>query len=156
MVVAGAALVVSVVAVLPASAQIVGTTTTTSTTSQSTVTILPSTTTSLPDGTSTSLFETTTTEASSTTTATPAVTIPRTTTTARLEEPVGPAQMPTTTSTIAPEGGDEGLSTGTVVLLIITGLLLIAGVLSLATWRYWRSTAPTARPLADSTFVGHG
>jgi hypothetical protein len=84
------------------------------------------------------------------------VTLPRTTTTATLREPAGPVQMPTTTSTVPVDHGDEGLSAGSIVMLIITALLLIAGVLTWATWRYWRATAPAARQPAGSTFVGHG
>ncbi len=54
------------------------------------------------------------------------------------------------TTTLAPtEGdGDDGLSTGTVVLLITIGLVVAALVLSAFTWRYWRVTKPGSGPVA--------
>jgi hypothetical protein len=64
--------------------------------------------------------------------------------------------MPTTTSTVPGKSGDRGLSAGTIVLLIITALVLIAVLVSYATWRYWKATAPPAPRTPDGTFVGHG
>lgn len=53
---------------------------------------------------------------------------------------------PTTTEADGDGGGfDEGLSAGTVVLLVVGGLMLVALALSVLTWRYWRATSPRRR-----------
>lgn len=36
----------------------------------------------------------------------------------------------------------EGLGTTEVVLIVVAGLVLVALVLSIVTWRYWRATRP--------------
>jgi hypothetical protein len=55
-----------------------------------------------------------------------------------------------TTAPAADEDGeddfDEGLSAGTVVLLVVVGLVTVAVALSLLTWRYWRATSPSRQP----------
>jgi hypothetical protein len=150
-VIAAALLAVGFVA-LPAAAQTVGDTTPTTTTSESstttsdpTITLLPTTSSTLELTTTTSTRRTTTTVRRRTTTTTvpagPAITFPATTTSEVLTEPAGPAGLPTTTS-LPPRTGkiNRGRSVGTLVLLVITALVLIALVLSVFTYRFWRST----------------
>jgi hypothetical protein len=40
------------------------------------------------------------------------------------------------------DGGDGGFSTGNKVVLLIAGLVVLALVLIVFTWRYWRATKP--------------
>lgn len=50
----------------------------------------------------------------------------------------------TTTSEVSPTAtvSDDGPSDGTLIALVIAGLLVIALVVSLLTWRYWVATRP--------------
>jgi hypothetical protein len=41
--------------------------------------------------------------------------------------------------------GDGGLSDGTLIALVIIGLVLIAAAVSVLTWRYWVATRPPVR-----------
>jgi hypothetical protein len=152
---------------LPAVAQIGGTTTTTTTTEETTTTetgftLLPpttTTTTELPDiTTTTTRRRTTTTLAQATTTtvaAGPVITLPATTTTTELLQPNAPIELPTTTSLPPTTNVDRGTSAGTIVLLIISALVLIALVLAVFTYRFWRSTRPEP-PAVGGTVPGHG
>jgi hypothetical protein len=55
----------------------------------------------------------------------------------------------TTTSIVQDgDGGDDGLSTGNKVLLVVVGLVVFALLLAFFTWRYWRATKPAAEPSA--------
>ncbi len=54
-------------------------------------------------------------------------------------------EAPTTTADGDGGGFDEGLSAGTVVLLVVGGLVVVAIALSVLTWRYWRATSPRRR-----------
>lgn len=53
----------------------------------------------------------------------------------------------TTTTSIEPvaASGDGGISDGTLIVLVIIGLVLIAGAVSVLTWRYWVATRPPLR-----------
>jgi hypothetical protein len=51
------------------------------------------------------------------------------------------AESTTTTVAIA-STGDGGPSDGTLIALVIVGLVLIAGVVTVLTWRYWVATRP--------------
>jgi hypothetical protein len=56
----------------------------------------------------------------------------------------------TTTSVEQTEGdGDDGLTVGNKALVLIVGLVVLALVLIVFTWRYWRATKP-ARVSAPS------
>lgn len=164
MVVAAGVLAVVLVA-LPAAAQTADETPSTTSTSESTtttateITLLPTTST-IVRSTTTTVARTTTTVRRTTTTTVPAgpvVTVPRTTTTLELREPTGPVPLPTTTSLPPSKGGvDDGVSAGTLVLLVITALLLIALVLGVFTYRFWRSTRPSAPAAVGGTVPRHG
>jgi hypothetical protein len=162
LVVAAALLAVGLVA-LPAAAQTPDPSTTTTeptTTSEPTVTLLPTTSTTPLPTTTTTLRPTTTTVRRTTTTtalASSAITLPRTTTTTELKDPAGAAQLPTTTS-LPPQTKkvDRGRSIGTLVLLVITALLLIALVLAVFTYRFWRSTRPAVTGSGSGTVPRHG
>lgn len=54
----------------------------------------------------------------------------------------GAESTTTTVVGVAPGTGDGGLSDGTLIALVIAGLLLIALVVSVLTWRYWVATRP--------------
>jgi len=150
------------ISALPAMAQTADPTTTTSappesstTTTETGITLLP-TTTSTDLVTSTTVRRTTTTVRRTTTTLAsgPVVTLPATTTTTELLEPNAPV-LPTTTSLPPPRKFDKGVSAGSLVLLVITALMLIALVLSVFTYKFWRSTRPVP-PALGSTVPKHG
>ena len=166
-VVAVTLLAVGIGASLPASAQtddeqVTSTTEAQQSTSTTRFTLLPTTsTTELSTTTTTEDEATTTTEPTTatteaTTTTAPPVTVPRTTSTAEIELSPGPVELPTTTSLPPPAAVDEGLSPGTVVLLVISGLLLVALALGLFTWRFWLSTRPEVAAAPSSTVAEHG
>ncbi len=48
----------------------------------------------------------------------------------------------TTTTTAARDGGDDGLSDESLVIVVIIGLLVVALLVGLLTWRYWVATRP--------------
>ena len=56
----------------------------------------------------------------------------------------------TTTSVERSEGdsGGGGLSTGNKVIILMVGLVVLALVLSVFTWRYWRATRPARASVA--------
>lgn len=157
---AATVLAVGLAASLPASAQSADETTTTTssaptTTSSPPITLLPTTTTSPGEEPPSSSTTTTSPVRRSTTTTTVAgrpttttvpssvITLPATTTTTELDEPAGPVELPTTTSVAAHPGKvDNGISVGWIVLAAVSALLLTALLLSVFTYRYWRSTAP--------------
>lgn len=108
---------------------------------------------------------TTTTEDSPTTTRATATTRAPATTQAEEEEPSPTSTVtPTTVSNVlVPGDGTEGSesttttevtattvssgpSDGTLILLVIIGLVLIAGVVATLTWRYWVVTRPPLLP----------
>jgi hypothetical protein len=65
--------------------------------------------------------------------------------------------LPTTTTPPAHRGKvDKGVSAGTLVTLVIAALLLIALVLSVFTFRFWRSTRPSAPVPLGGTVPRHG
>jgi uncharacterized membrane protein len=49
----------------------------------------------------------------------------------------------TTSTTIAVETTDGGVSDSTIVWLIVGGLVLVALLVAFLTWRYWVATRPT-------------
>jgi hypothetical protein len=53
-----------------------------------------------------------------------------------------------TTTSVAPSegGGGGGLSRGNKVVLLAVGLVVLALVLMVITWRYWRATTPSRAP----------
>ena len=54
----------------------------------------------------------------------------------------------TTTSVVQEEGdGPGGLSTGNKVVVLIGGLVFLAVLLIVFTWRYWRATQPRPVPV---------
>jgi hypothetical protein len=54
----------------------------------------------------------------------------------------------TTTSVVQEEGdGVGGLSTGNKVIALIGGLVVLALLLMVFTWRYWRATKPRPVPV---------
>lgn len=57
------------------------------------------------------------------------------------------AESTTTTVLSATSASDGGLGDGTLIALVIVGLVLIAGVVAVLTWRYWVGTRP---PLRDT------
>lgn len=57
------------------------------------------------------------------------------------------AESTTTTVATATKVKDGGVSDGTLIMLVIVGLVLIAGVVAVLTWRYWAATRP---PLLDA------
>ena len=127
---------------------------TTTTTLLATTTLLPSTTT------------TTTVVSTVPTTQRPATTTSHATTTtpARTTQPATTTTPTTTTPSLlvpgtAPDAGAGGTvgstkkisdtssdRTGTVVAIVITGLLLVALLFALVTWRFWRNTRPAPDP----------
>jgi hypothetical protein len=158
---AATGLVVLVVLVAPASAQttddviIASSTTTAPTTSTTTgITLLPTT---MPTETTTTEHATTTAVRRTTTVpAGPVVTLPVNTTTTELLEPPGPAGLPTTTVPAPSKKANEGISAGTIVWLIIAGLLLLAAVLALFTVRFVRATRPVPLTQGAGTVPDHG
>lgn len=129
---------------------------TTTTTSPTTTTTEPPPSTLLPPidtTTTTSTTEppaTTTTERVSTTTTEDSVdtTEPTSSTVSTAPPPTigGPATIaPTTTTTTPPVAdNDAGLSTGTIVFFLISGLVVTAFGLMWITWRLWVNTRPVA------------
>jgi cobalamin biosynthesis Mg chelatase CobN len=55
------------------------------------------------------------------------------------------AESTTTTVVTATRVSDGGPSDATLITLVIVGLVLIAGVVALLTWRYWVATRPPLR-----------
>lgn len=137
------------------------TTTTTSTTSTS---VTPPTTTSTVEETTTTVEETTTTAAPVVTTAPPTTRRappPTTTTVVEVELTTTTLAMTTSTDLLVPGDGTEGAestttteaiaaisnedsgpSDGTLIGVVVAGLVLIALVVSILTWRYWAATRP--------------
>jgi cobalamin biosynthesis Mg chelatase CobN len=76
---------------------------------------------------------TATTAAPTTTTTTPSLLVPG---------PAVTAPGPTTVNGQKAAAVSNEDKTGTVVALVITGLLVVALLLSLLTWRFWRNTRP--------------
>jgi flagellar biosynthesis/type III secretory pathway M-ring protein FliF/YscJ len=121
------------------------------------LTVLPTTSTSVLPTTSTTedatpttrttVRQTTTTEEadSSTTSTTEATTTTSFTTSTNLLVPgdggVG-SESTTTTEPNKVTAGERGLSDKTLVMLIIAGLLLVALLVAILTWRFWRNTRP--------------
>jgi len=106
-------------------------------------------TTSTAQATSTTVRRTTTTARSQlgTSPSTTAVTTPAR---ARLLIPgdgTEGAELTTTTEGSVTRVGNGGPSDGTLIALVVVGLVLIAGVVGVLTWRYWVATQP---PLIDS------
>jgi hypothetical protein len=65
------------------------------------------------------------------------------------------AESTTTTVTLPTTVEDQGPSDGTLISLVILGLVLIAGVVSVLTWRYWVATRPPLRePDTDPSPAG--
>ncbi len=129
-----------------------------------TTTILPDLTTTTSSEPTTTVVETTTTEAPVETTA-PTTTrpAPRPTTTTVVEVEITTTTLGVTTSTnlLVPGDGTEGAesttttesvvtisnedsgpSDGTLIGIVVAGLVLIALVVSVLTWRYWLATRP--------------
>jgi hypothetical protein len=48
----------------------------------------------------------------------------------------------TTSTTVAPEATDGGVSDSTIVWLIVAGLTVVALLVGFLTWRYWIATRP--------------
>jgi hypothetical protein len=58
----------------------------------------------------------------------------------------------TTTSVEQIEGdGDDGLTVGNKALVLIVGLVVLALVLIVFTWRYWRATKPSRAPVTGAS-----
>lgn len=55
------------------------------------------------------------------------------------------AESTTTTVLLPTSVEDDGPSDGTLITLVIIGLVVIAGVVSVLTWRYWVATRPPLR-----------
>jgi hypothetical protein len=53
------------------------------------------------------------------------------------------AESTTTTEATATKVSDGGPSDGTLIALVIAGLVLIAIVVAVLTWRYWVATRPS-------------
>ena len=131
----------------------------TTTTSSTTTTTVPTTTTTVPT-TTTTFVQTTTTQGQSATTEEQIVTT--TTTTLDVSTSVDvlvpgdgtEGAESTTTTTLTPTTiSNEGTSDGTLLALIVGGLVLLAVVVSILTWRYWAATRP---PLAPTVGSDHG
>ena len=60
------------------------------------------------------------------------------------------AESTTTTLEQVAKVSDGGLSDGTLITLVIAGLVLIALVVSVLTWRYWVATRPPLRDPVDA------
>lgn len=119
--------------------------TTTSTTLVRTTTTSRATTTTTARATATTARPTSTTAAPSTTTTTVTVT-----TSSNILVPgdgTEGSESTTTTVATATKVKDGGLSDGTLIALVIAGLVVIAGVVAVLTWRYWVATRP---PLLDA------
>ncbi len=117
--------------------------TTTSTTVETSTTAL--------DTTSTSEASRSTIKRTTTTTSRSQAGVPATTTsstapaTARLLVPgdgTQGAELTTTTEGVVARLGGGGLSDGILIALVIGGLVLIAGLVGVLTWRYWVATRP--------------
>ncbi|MGH9085163.1 MAG: hypothetical protein ACRDYW_06885 [Acidimicrobiales bacterium] len=112
-----------------------------------TTTVLDVTTTEEEAEATTTTQRTTATTRATATTATTAATTTTTATPSTVVDLLVPgdgtegAQSTTTTEAIAATG-DSGPSDGTLIALVIVGLVLIAGVVSVLTWRYWVATRP--------------
>lgn len=52
------------------------------------------------------------------------------------------AESTTTTQVELVSSGDDGPSDGTLIAIVVTGLVLIALVVGILTWRYWVATRP--------------
>jgi cobalamin biosynthesis Mg chelatase CobN len=124
-------------------------------------------TTTQPDATTTLIDVTTTTTVATTTTARQTATTVRPTTTTAGEsaqeettttltattqsdllvpgDGTEGAESTTTTVVTATRVSDGGPSDATLITLVIVGLVLIAGVVALLTWRYWVATRPPLR-----------
>ena len=120
---------------------------------------VPTTTTTVPT-TTTTFVQTTTTQGQSATTEEQIVTT--TTTTLDVSTSVDvlvpgdgtEGAESTTTTTLTPTTiSNEGTSDGTLLALIVGGLVLLAVVVSILTWRYWAATRP---PLAPTVGSDHG
>ena len=59
-------------------------------------------------------------------------------------------QLTTTSVEQADGDGDDGLSTGNKVVVLIAGLVVLALALIVFTWRYWRATKPARSPVAEA------
>jgi len=119
--------------------------TSTSTTLLRTTTTSRATTSTTARTTATSARQASTTTAPSTTTTTVTVT-----TSSNVLVPgdgTEGAESTTTTLATASKVKDGGVSDGTLIALVIAGLVVIAGVVALLTWRYWVATRP---PLLDA------
>lgn len=111
---------------------------TTSTEAATSTTARPATTTTARQ-TATTVRQTTTTAPATTTTLAPVTTV------SNLLVPgdgTEGAESTTTTDATVTTVSDGGLSDGTLITLVIVGLLLIAVVVALLTWRYWVATRP--------------
>jgi cobalamin biosynthesis Mg chelatase CobN len=64
------------------------------------------------------------------------------------------AESTTTTAVPAATVSDSGPSDGTLISLVIAGLVLIAVVVSILLWRYWVATRPPLREPADTARAG--
>lgn len=118
---------------------------TTTTTAVSTTTTEATTSTTARQTTATTARQTTTTRAQATTT----TTVETVTTANNVLVPgdgTEGAQSTTTTVATATKVSDGGPSDATLISLVIAGLLLIALVVAVLTWRYWVATRP---PLLD-------
>ena len=114
----------------------------------------------MPTTTTTTFVQTTTTQGQSATTEEQIVTT--TTTTLDVSTSVDvlvpgdgtEGAESTTTTTLTPTTiSNEGTSDGTLLALIVGGLVLLAVVVSILTWRYWAATRP---PLAPTVGSDHG
>ena len=64
------------------------------------------------------------------------------------------AESTTTTSTTVvgvENASSDGVSESTIIWLIVGGLVVIAGLIALWTWRFWRATRPAAASAAPSS-----
>jgi len=132
----------------------------TTTIPSTTTTTAPTTTTTVPTTTTTTFVQTTTTQGQSATTQEQIVTT--TTTTLDVSTSIDvlvpgdgtEGAESTTTTTLTPTTiSNEGTSDGTLLALIVGGLVLLAVVVSILTWRYWAATRP---PLAPTVGSDHG
>lgn len=120
---------------------VVSSTSSSTTAVEATTTTAEATTTTARQATATTARQTTTTRASATTT----TTLGTVTTNANVLIPgdgTEGAESTTTTLATATTVSDGGLSDGTLIALVIAGLLLIAVAVSILTWRYWVATRP--------------
>jgi cobalamin biosynthesis Mg chelatase CobN len=120
----------------PTTTTVANTTTSSSTSAAPVVTAAPTTTRPAPRPTTTSVVEVEITT----------TTLGVTTSTNLLVPGDGTegAESTTTTETIAAVSDeDSGLSDGTLIGIVVAGLVLIAIVVGILTWRYWAATRPT-------------